>query len=336
MNPLEKVIAKGKLQLEKARVRFGWVDITFQTFKAFSEHDGGSYAAALTYYMFFSLFPILLFAAAFTGYLTAGNEELTARILNAGLSSVPLLRDVLTPDGLAKLQETRGSLALTGFAMALYSGTGAIVALGHALNRFYGVTEEPNWFVKRFRSLKFLVIFGAAAVVSIILGTITGFATNLLAPEQTVSGKEVRVVLTETEQMPGRAIIQVGGVEYNVTEGERFGNGYRLDQVDGECVSVAYGNDNARSCITSGGITFAGILATVLGHAVGFIVGVLLFASAFKFLPSLKLAWREVLPGAVIAAIAFELLKELGSFYLERGSRGRPLSAYSPSRPLFS
>ena len=44
--------------------------------------------------------------------------------------------------------------------LALYTGTGAIVALEHALNRISGVTEEPNWLAKRVPPLKWLVIFG--------------------------------------------------------------------------------------------------------------------------------------------------------------------------------
>lgn len=327
MNPVtavQSLIAKGKLELEKARTRFTLLDVVMQTGKKFSEDDGGAYAAALTYYMFFSIFPILLVGVAVLGYLTIGNETLRDKILDAGLSSVPLIRDVLTPDGLAQIEERRGSLALVGAVLALYSGTGAIVAVGHALNKFHGIRDEPNWFGKRVRALRFLLLFAAAAVLSLALGTVAGFATNLLAPEETAGGKVIRVTLTNEDQVPPGAEVQVGSIEYKVKEGERFGNGYRLDEVDGGCISVSSGSDDARSCITGGsGITWGGILAKIAGHVVGFIVGSFFFAAAYKLLPSDHLSWRDVLPGALIAALAFEILKEGGSFLIEESSGRR-------------
>jgi inner membrane protein YhjD len=240
-----------KLQVERARARYGWFDVMVETVKTFSRDDGGSYTAALTYYMFFSLFPILLFSASIVGFLTAGNEELRKSILDAGLSSVPLLRDVLSPAGLEAIEARRGALALTGLFMSLYAGSGAIVALEHALNRFSGVRAEPNWVQKRLRSLKFLGMFGVAVLVSLALGGLAGFAAEIFSPNVHL------------------------------------------------------------------------LVGLLLGHVTGFLVGVLIFASAYRFLPAVDVGWRDVLPGAVTAALAFELLKEFGALFLERGGAAR-------------
>ena len=251
MNPVERVSTLGKLQVERARARFGWFDVAVETFKTFSRNDGGSYTAALTYYMFFSLFPILLFSASIVGFLTSGNEELRRSILDAGLSSVPLLRDVLSPEGLEVIESKRGALALTGLVMSLYAGSGAIVALEHALNRFRGVTAEPNWVEKRLRSLKFLGMFGLAVLVSLALGTLAGFAAEIFSPREQIA------------------------------------------------------------------------VGVVLGHLTGFGVGVAIFSSAYKLLPAVEVSWKDVLPGAILAALAFELLKEFGATFLERGGAAR-------------
>jgi membrane protein len=48
-----------------------------------------------------------------------------------------------------------------------------------------------------------------------------------------------------------------------------------------------------------------------------------LFATAFKFLPSVNPPWREVLPGAVIAGAIFEVLKIVGPLYLNSGRSNR-------------
>ena len=325
MDKLTNLIAQAKLMLQKARARSGPFDIAMSTFKKFSDDDGGSYAAALTYYTFFSLFPLLFFAASILGYLTLGNTELRNDILKAGLSSVPMLKDVLSPGGLSFIEERRQGFAITGGVMALYSGTGAIVALQHALNRFQNVTEEPNWFQKRLRSLKFVAVFGAAVVVSITLGTIAGFATNLFAPETRLGDQVIEVVdirgLGEENQ---RAVFKIGDESFTASAGETVGAGYRVDSIEDECVTFSTGEDS----VTAGNskctpLTPAGITAWITSHLVGFVVGVFIFAGAYKFLPKLSRSWRDVLPGAVMAALFFEILKEVGTFYMERGSQGR-------------
>ena len=83
MSAVADAVNQAKLRLERARARWSAVDVGVSTFKRFSEDDGGTLAAALTYYIFFSIFPLLLFAVAALGFVLRGNEELKADILNA-------------------------------------------------------------------------------------------------------------------------------------------------------------------------------------------------------------------------------------------------------------
>ena len=166
-NPLEGPIAQAKLRLERARARFGLVDITVRVFKRFSETDGGSYAAALTYYTFFSIFPLLAVAAAILGFITHGDPGAQEDIFEKGAEAFPMLKDALSPDGFAAIENSRQELAVTGGLLALYSGSGAIVALEHALNKIHRIDQEPNFFQKRIRSLKWLAVLGVAALASV-------------------------------------------------------------------------------------------------------------------------------------------------------------------------
>ena len=243
MDRLKRLAALAKLELEKAKVRWTWVEITVRTFKRFGEDDGGSYTAALTYYTFFSIIPLIVAAGAILGYLTLGNETLKEDLVASGLKTVPILKDALSPEGLKTIEQNRQGLAVTGTLLALYTGTGVIVAMEHALNKIMHVAEEPNFIQKRLRSLKWLAILGLGAVISLGLSVVTGFAPGPLA-----------VILT-----------------------------------------------------------LAGSLALNTG----------LFATAFKFLPAKDTPWGEVLPGAVVAAILFEVLKVGGSAYLAHGESAR-------------
>jgi inner membrane protein YhjD len=249
---VQRIGSQAKLRLERARARFGFVDVVVRTFKRYSADDCGFYAASLTYYAFFSIFPLLLFSAAVLGYITFLSPNLREDILNAGLDAFPLLDSVLSPSTLDTIQEQRGSLALIAAVLALYSGSGGIVALQHAMNRISGVTEEPAFVPKRLRSLGWLGLLGVSALVSVGLGAVASFAGGLF-----------------------------------------------------------------------GDVGLANEMTALIGHLVGFAVGVWIFLSAFKYLPKPTRSWREVLPGALLAAAAFEVLKLAGTWYLERGAATR-------------
>ena len=234
---------EGHRILERARARWSAVDVVTRTFTRYSEDDTGSYAAALTYYTFFALFPLLLFAGAAVGYLTFGNEDLAADFIKNGVNSIPLIRDALSEDGLAFLQKNKDAIVGTGLILALYAGSGMIVALEHALNKIHHVTEEGNWFQKRGRALGWLAILGIAGIGSMAM---TGFAEATGA-----------------------------------------------------------------------------IVGSVLGYVGGFAVNLFIFSTAFKVLPATKLTWRDIIVGAVVAAVGFELLKSFGAAYLARGDSAR-------------
>lgn len=167
--------------LEDARARRPWLDVAVATARRFSDDDCGTLAAALTYYLFFSVFPLLLLAASVLGRLSFASPELRARLLEGGLQTVPLLAEVLRPDTLAELGRRSSALAALALVLALYSGTGGIVALQHALNRIHRVAGEPGWLATRTRALGWLALFGLGALLSAGLGVLAGAAGALVA-----------------------------------------------------------------------------------------------------------------------------------------------------------
>jgi inner membrane protein YhjD len=240
-----------KSAIESARDRSTPFDVAVATFQRFSADDGGTYAAALTYYAFFSIFPLILFAAAVLGYMTVDDPELRADLIKRGLKTVPILKDAFQPDGIDTIIENRGSIALTGAVLALYSGSGAVVALEHALNKLHGVENEPGFVAKRMRSLKWLAIFGLLSVLALAAGSVAGFV----------------------EELTGQRTVKVA------------------------------------------------VMAVAL--AAGVAINTLAFASAYKFLPAIKSRWRDVWPGALVAAVLFQALNYGGTAYLARGESAR-------------
>jgi len=76
-----------------------------------------------------------------------------------------------------------------------------------------------------------------------------------------------------------------------------------------------------------GGLTDAAVVLQGLNALVSLTVITLLFATIFKVLPDVAVAWRDVWVGAVITAVLFSLGKSLIGLYLGRASIGSPYGA---------
>jgi membrane protein len=60
-----------------------------------------------------------------------------------------------------------------------------------------------------------------------------------------------------------------------------------------------------------------GAEAVVAGVLIALALNLALFAIAFRLLTAADLAWRDVLPGAIVAAILWQLLQHLGGYYVD-------------------
>jgi len=68
----------------------------------------------------------------------------------------------------------------------------------------------------------------------------------------------------------------------------------------------------------------ARVVVKVLGTVAALLTSTLLFLYLFIRLPKVQTPWREVLKGAVLAAVLFEVLKRVGAIYIDR-TTGNPL-----------
>jgi membrane protein len=87
-------------------------------------------------------------------------------------------------------------------------------------------------------------------------------------------------------------------------------NGLMLLVLLGGLFAVATG---ASGVVSSG---LGGPLLFVFGLIVSFILNIGLFLLSFRLLPSDRVAWRQLLPGAVLAAVFWTALQALGGAYI--------------------
>jgi membrane protein len=134
-------------------------------------------AAEITYYAFFSLFPLLMVFV--TMVQAAFDERRSEDILDSVLGQFPvigndLVRNVSSPEG-------RGVAALIGIVLALWAGSHAFESFEHAMRVVWeGPAVAPEGLVKRrLRAFVTMAILGAAVLVITIVGSLLAAVTIL-------------------------------------------------------------------------------------------------------------------------------------------------------------
>jgi membrane protein len=146
-----------------------WLAFPFAVLKKFGDDRASRLAAIISYYGFFSLFPLLLVLATGLGFVLSGNEELRREIIHTILQQFPEIG--------ARIERSIGSLRGSGFGLTigvaglLWTGMGVMSALQDAMNTVWGVPikRQPNFWKKRFLALTMLAGLGLGFLVASLL-----------------------------------------------------------------------------------------------------------------------------------------------------------------------
>ncbi|MBX7072586.1 MAG: YihY/virulence factor BrkB family protein [Pirellulales bacterium] len=150
--------------------------------------------AALAYYSFFSVGPLLLIAIVIAGavYGDRAQDESTRQEFRAQVANYVGAAAAESVEGLMKAADRShaGTLAtLMGIAGLLFGATGAVVALKDALNTIWGVMEPmdaPWWSTLRDRLMSLVIVFAvgvlllASSVLTAVLWSMARFAHHQL------------------------------------------------------------------------------------------------------------------------------------------------------------
>src|SRR5262249_35447911 len=138
--------------------RHSWLGFPLAVRQKYSEDQAGYLGATITYYGFFSLFPLLLVMTTVLGYVLAGYPSLAKKIENSALAQFP----VIDKDLKSGSREGNASAVAIGAVAALWAGMGAILAAENALDKIWGVPhiERPSFLHARLRALLLLAVVG--------------------------------------------------------------------------------------------------------------------------------------------------------------------------------
>ncbi|MEO9324044.1 YihY/virulence factor BrkB family protein [Nocardioides sp. C4-1] len=188
---------------DRTQRRFSVLGFPLAVIYKFFDDQGNYLAAAITYYAFVAIFPLLLLASSIFGFILQGNPELQEQVLNSALSQFPIVGQELgRPQGLQGSAGAviGGALAATYGALGLGQAIQNLMATAWAIPR----NSRPNPFLLRLKSLLLLMFAGMAVIaVSVIsaLGSNTevfgqGVNTTIKLAIQAATVLVVGLVLT--------------------------------------------------------------------------------------------------------------------------------------------
>ncbi|MBV9942540.1 MAG: YihY/virulence factor BrkB family protein, partial [Solirubrobacterales bacterium] len=142
--------------------------------RKFGNDQAGQLAALISYYAFFSIFPLLLVFTTILGFVLQGNNGVYEDVKNSVLGHFPGI-DLQTHP----LAGNVTALVL-GLLTSLWAGLGVTTAAQNAFNRVWAVPfkDRPDFIHARLRGLLLLMCLGLIFVLSAVL---TGLVTTVLS-----------------------------------------------------------------------------------------------------------------------------------------------------------
>ncbi|WP_375496936.1 YhjD/YihY/BrkB family envelope integrity protein [uncultured Jatrophihabitans sp.] len=159
--------------------RYVWLRHVVDAFGLLTRNNGNQYAAAITYFSFLALFPLLLLAASVTGYVLYNQPDLQRSLFSHITDAIPGTFGVQIKTAIQKTISHRGSVGLIGLVGVLLTGLGWIGNLRQALDAVWGrKPPKKNFVMSRVSNLLVLFGLGAGIVVSLALTVVGTSLTN--------------------------------------------------------------------------------------------------------------------------------------------------------------
>jgi membrane protein len=125
----------------RLRARFGWLDHVIRAYLRFDERKGSFFAAGLTYYTIFALFPLLMVGFAAVGFALSRRPDLLHMIDNHIRAAVSNGLGQQLVDLMNSAIRARASVGIIGLATAAWAGLGWMSHLRTALTEMWW--EQP-------------------------------------------------------------------------------------------------------------------------------------------------------------------------------------------------
>jgi membrane protein len=128
------------------------------------KNNGFTLAAAIAYYGFLSIFPLLLGIIGILGYFLP-SQNIQEQIISFVEQNLPGISDVITSN-IQNVINARGALSIIGILGFLWSGSAIFSALDNAINRAQDITTLSPVYVRKPRDIGLTIGIGVLFLIS--------------------------------------------------------------------------------------------------------------------------------------------------------------------------
>ncbi|MGW5075732.1 inner membrane protein YhjD [Rhodococcus sp. NPDC004095] len=172
--------------LERRRAAWPWLDHVIRAAGRYQENKGDYFAAGITYFSVFALFPMLMVAFAILGFVLVQNPNLLDSIHTTVTKAMPGDLGDQINELIDAAIAARATVGVFGLIFAAYAGLGWMANVREALSAMWAQRHPPTGFVAtKLRDLSKLLGLFLALVLSVGLsvlaeGGVTGTVLEFL------------------------------------------------------------------------------------------------------------------------------------------------------------
>jgi membrane protein len=155
---------------KQQRDRHAWLDHALRAWTTLSRRNGNLYAAAITYFSFLALFPLLLLAIAITGFVLHAHPAAQQSLFDHITRSVPGSFGTTLHSAVKTAIKARTGVGIVGLIGVLITGLGWVGNLRAAIDGVWGRPPAKLKFLKaKLSNLVILVGLGLGVLISLAL-----------------------------------------------------------------------------------------------------------------------------------------------------------------------
>jgi membrane protein len=174
----------------RLRERRASVRHTAQAWQRLQDNNGSQFAAAITYFSFLALFPLILLAVSIAGYVLHSHPQALQSLFDRVTANVPGQLGNTLNKSISTAIKARTGVGIVGLVGVLLTGLGWIGNLRAAVEAVWGSKPKGrNFFVARLWNLMVLAGLGLGLVISLALTAGGTALSNQLVNLLSLDGK---------------------------------------------------------------------------------------------------------------------------------------------------
>lgn len=160
--------------LDRLRARMPWFDHVMRAQQRYTDSKGDFYAAGITYFTIFALFPLLMVGFSVGGFVLANQPDLLNEIEDKVRAAVSGDLGSQLVELMDSAINSRTSVGVIGLATAAWAGLGWMANLREALSQMWGCTGVSPGFL-RTKLSDLLALVSAFLAITVTIGlTVVG------------------------------------------------------------------------------------------------------------------------------------------------------------------